>query len=258
MDLASRIQRASASIHNAQLIGVELLKGKVAPGLIQLGLFLRKMQGTQSPAGRPSGKLTLRRRCRKQILSKLTREVLQRTPNRGAHRFLRHASSQSINRGDSAGMDAGGFFVALLENFILGMVNGESALEIFDAPINKELHALNNGAIHERHVPPAQGQEITQNGPSDRLNLRLKRPSAAPAEVSGRGFGNHNMMAYRNRSRHKAQAILPPPILMPEGIPRQNFMDHGQAFFLQLLHEAAFKAGYLVEKGVGRGGHHGM
>jgi hypothetical protein len=66
------------------------------------------------------------------------------------------------------------------------------------------------------------------------------------------------MMAYRNRSRHKAQAILPPPILMPEGIPRQNFMDHGQAFFLQLLHEAAFKAGYLVETGVGRGGHHGM
>jgi hypothetical protein len=51
------------------------------------------------------------------------------------------------------------------------------------------------------------------------------------------------MMAYRNRSRHKAQAILPPPILMPEGIPRQNFMDHGQAFFLQLLYEAAFKAG---------------
>ena len=158
MDLASRMKRAPASIHNTQLIGVKLLKGKVAPGLIQLGLFLGKMQGTQSPAGRPSGKLTLRRRCRKKILGKLIREVLQRTPDRGAHRFLRHASSQPINRRDSAGMNAGGFFVALLENFILGMVNRESALEIFDAPINKKLHALNNGAIHERHVPPAQGQ----------------------------------------------------------------------------------------------------
>ena len=219
MDLASGIQRASASIHNAQLIGVELLKGKVAPGLIQLGLFLRKMQGTQSPAGRPSGKLTLRRRCRKQILSKLTREVLQRTPNRGAHRFLRHASSQSIDRGDSAGMNARGFFVALLENFIFGMIDGESALEIFDAPIDKKLHALNNGAIHERHVPPAQGQEITQDGPSNRLNLRLKRPPATPAEVSGRGFGDHHMMAYRNWSRYKTKAIPPPPILMSKGIP---------------------------------------
>ena len=258
MHLPARRHRAAPPMHHPQLIGEKFFQRQIAPCLLQGLHFRRKMQGPQGPTRAPARELTPRRRRRQQVHRQRVGQMTQGRPHRRAHRFLGDPTTQPIHRRDPPRVKAGGFVIALLEDLVFRMIDRQPPLVLLDSTMDKKLHALHNGAAHERHVPPAQGQQITQHRAARRLHLGLERAPPAPAEKLGAGLGHHHVMADWHRPGLETAIRLLAPVLMPKRQPLQDLLRRGHALLLQLPHPSGFKSGQLVERRRDHVGHSAM
>lgn len=171
----------------AQLEEIKLFEGEVTSGLgesVEVGGMMEGLNGFGTGvAGEFAGGL----RRGQEVGEGGGVEVLEEMPEGGAQGFLFEVAAQSVDGDDATGVDAGrgGIGVFFEEDFVVGVVDDETALYLFDFAVDDEVHVDGKGALHEGHAEPAEGQLVLAEAGACGNRGGFEHGAATEAQESG-------------------------------------------------------------------------